>query len=223
MLIACWSAKGGVGVTVVVAALAQRLATASLSGPAPTAPPPVLAVDLAGDLPAVLGVADHTGPGVADWLAAAPDAPSDAIDRLSVDLGGGLALLPTGAGPLPAGGGEHLAAALASSGRAVVVDCGSSPTGAALAVASAARRSVLVVRLCYLAIRRGFEFPLDPSEVIVVEEPMRALTCADVERVLGAPVTARIPLHPAVGRAVDAGSLLRRMPHSLSHSLRSAA
>ncbi|MFZ2440837.1 MAG: hypothetical protein WAW51_00670, partial [Ilumatobacteraceae bacterium] len=55
----CWSAKGGSGTTVVSAALALVLSHRR----------PALLVDLAGDAPAALGIAEPAGPGVADWLA----------------------------------------------------------------------------------------------------------------------------------------------------------
>ena len=55
----CWSAKGGSGTTVVSAALALVLSQSR----------PALLVDLAGDLPATLGIAEPTGPRVLDWLA----------------------------------------------------------------------------------------------------------------------------------------------------------
>src|SRR2546421_8035594 len=48
-----------------------------------------------------------------------------------------------------------LAAALAAVGHPVIVDCGRAERGAALAVAAAADASLLVVRPCYLALRRA--------------------------------------------------------------------
>ncbi|MGH9246054.1 MAG: hypothetical protein ACRD29_17400, partial [Acidimicrobiales bacterium] len=65
MLVSCWSTKGGAGTTVVAAALALLLARSHADG--------AVIVDLAGDVPVALGAADRPGPGVADWLAAAPD------------------------------------------------------------------------------------------------------------------------------------------------------
>ncbi|HSH59850.1 MAG TPA: hypothetical protein VK988_09470, partial [Acidimicrobiales bacterium] len=88
MLVACWSAKGGSGTTVVAAALGHVLARSSPGG--------VLLVDLGGDLPAALGLPEPTGPGVSDWLAAGDDVPADAFDRLALDGGGGLGVLPRG-------------------------------------------------------------------------------------------------------------------------------
>ena len=53
MLIACWSAKGGAGTTVVTAALGLVLARRHPAG--------ALLVDLAGDLPAALGLPPEAG------------------------------------------------------------------------------------------------------------------------------------------------------------------
>ena len=61
--IACWSAKGGSGTTVVAIALATMRGRESQDGGA-------LLVDLAGDCPSAMGVPEPNGPGVSDWLAA---------------------------------------------------------------------------------------------------------------------------------------------------------
>jgi hypothetical protein len=108
--------------------------------------------------------------------------------------------------------------------RPVVVDCGQAAEPAAAAVVSAAPRSLLVIRSCFLALRRARGSPLRPSEVVLVREPGRALGRSDVEDVIGAPVRAEVEVDPAVARAVDAGLLAsRRLPRSLEWGLRRAA
>ena len=218
MLFACWSSKGGSGTTVVAAALGLLLARAAPSG--------ALLADLAGDLPTVLGLAAPPGIGLADWLAAGPDVPDDALGRLEVDAGAHLRLLPwrggQGAPITDVGRGEALAAALSADPRPVVVDCGSGGTGAALAVASSATVSLLVIRPCYLALRRALDAPLRPSGVVLVTEEGRSLGRADVEDVLGVPVRAEIRVDPTVARAVDAGLLAGRLPRGLERALRPA-
>lgn len=215
MLVACWSSKGGSGTTVVAASLALLLARRDPAGS--------LLVDLAGDTPAALGLAEPTGPGVAGWLAAGAEVPADALHRLEVAVGGGLTLLPRGAGPLDAARAEVLTALLASDSRAVVADCGAAPEGAALALAAGATRSVLVTRACFLSLRRAMAAPLRPSEVVLLREPGRSLTRADVEECLGAPVVAEVSVDPSVARAVDAGLLASRLPRGLAKELGSAA
>ena len=213
MLIACWSPKGGSGTTVVATALAVLLARG----------PGALLADLDGDVPAVLGVPEPPKPGLADWLAAGPDVPDDALAHLEAPVRPGLGLLPWG-GTRPAvddhgDGGARLATALAAGPRPVVADCGAAAVGAGLALASAATLSLLVTRPCYLALRRALVAPLRPSGVVLVAEPGRSLERRQVEEVLGAPVRAVVPFDPAVARAVDAGLLRRRLPPPLARAM----
>ena len=87
-------------------------------------------------------------------------------------------------------------------------------------MAAAAGLSLLVIRPCYLALRRALAAPLEPSAVVLVGEPQRALHRADVEDVLGVRVGAVIPWRPAVATAVDAGLLGSRLPAPLERGLR---
>ena len=217
MLIACWSPKGGSGTTVVSCGLALVLArTAS-----------VTLADLAGDVPAAFGVAEPSGPGLLDWLAAGDEVPADGLARLEVEVGPGLTLLPRGSVPTLASPaaprGEALAEALRTHRDAVVVDCGLAGCPDTLAVAGGADESLLVLRPCYLALRRALATPLRPSGVVLVREPGRALDRRDVEDVLGVPVRAELPVDPSVARAVDAGLLARRPPRALREALRAVA
>jgi MinD-like ATPase involved in chromosome partitioning or flagellar assembly len=217
VLIACWSVKGGSGTTVVATALALLHARAAPDG--------AVLADLVGDVPAALGVPEPAGPGLAGWLAAADDVGADAIDRLAVTVAPGLQLLATGPPEPPArpGRGAALAAVLARHERPVIIDAGSSPVGAALDVAASAAVSLLVVRPCFLALRRAVAAPVRPSGVVLVREPGRSLGRRDVEDALQVPVCAEVDLEPAIARAVDAGLLAARLPRSLAHALRHAA
>jgi MinD-like ATPase involved in chromosome partitioning or flagellar assembly len=218
MVIACWSVKGGSGTTVVAAALALRLARTS----------PTLLADVAGDAPSVLGCPESDGPGLSDWFAAGPDVATDALRRLAVDAAPGLAVIDAGSTAIAAqvptmADGERLVAALSATDYAnVVVDCGSIAADVALGLAASATRSLLVVRPCYLAIRRAIASPIRPSAVVLVEETGRTLTAADVEDVLAVPVVS-VPWHHSVAKAVDAGLLAVRIPRALDNALRHAA
>lgn len=216
MLVACWSAKGGCGTTVVAVAIASLLARAA--GEA-------LVADLAGDVPAVLGLPEPDGLGIVDWLEAGDAVPPDALRRLEVAGPAGIRVLPAGAWrDLHAGGrGDVLAALLGADERPVVADCGASPAGARLAVAAGASASLLVLRPCYLALRRAAAFPLRPSGVVLVDEPGRDLTASDIEAVLDVPVRAIVAVDATIARAVDSGSLGARLPRRLERSLRHAA
>lgn len=226
MLIACWSLKGGSGTTVVAVALACLLGRRHTDG--------AVIVDLAGDVPAALGLPDVAGPGVADWLAAGAAVAPDGWARLEVPAAPGLSLVVRGSGPLVGGlRAEVLAGVLASCGRPVIVDCGvlagpggrpeGGDAGAGHVLAAAATHSWLVTRACYLALRRGASLGLRPSGVVVVHEAARALRRADIEASLGAPVVAEVPCTPTVARAVDRGDLARAVPRSLVRALRPVA
>ena len=221
-MITCWSAKGGSGTSVVAAALAIVLARQ---------PQGALLVDLCGDQPALLGRPEPHGPGVRDWLVAGEDTPPDGLARLETEVTTGLRLLPTGSGgdvgwPTEVGSpedrGRVLATTLARHRRRVVVDAGcvsGRPPPGAEAVVHGGVTSLLVVRPCYLALRRALATGLRPSGVVVVTEPWRALHPRDVASVMGAPVVAEVPVDPAVGRAVDAGVLAQRLPRGIARAL----
>jgi len=220
MLIACWSPKGGSGTTVIACGLAAVLARSRPSAGA-------LLADLSGDVAAVLGVVEPAGPGLAEWLAAGPDIGSHALTRLEVEAGTGLRLLAwkrpaPDVRPAP-GRAEALVEVLSADARPVVADCGAATCGAGLALAAGAEVSLLVLRPCYLALRRALAAPVRPSGVVLVTESGRALGRRDVEDVLGVPVRAEVPIEVAVARAVDAGMLARRVPRALERALRPLA
>jgi hypothetical protein len=216
VLITCWSAKGGSGTTVIAASLAVLLAR--------SAPPGALFVDLTGDGAAVLGVPEPLGPGVGDWLTAT-DVDAAAFERLAVPIDESLAFVPPGAPGTRAGADRiaELGAILVAGPRAVVVDAGLGCCPVAAALAKVATVSLLVLRPCYLGLRRAVASPFRPSGVVLVREPGRALTRRDVETVLGVPVRAEVDLDPAIARAVDAGLLTARLPRGLERALRDAA
>jgi len=215
MLLALWSPKGGSGTSVTAAAcaliLARRAEGARLA-------------DLAGDLPAIFGLAADPDTGLADWLMAGTDAPVDALARLAVVAAPGVALAPWGGTALngipAAEAGAALAVALGDSSVPTVIDAGSASTPAARALVEAADVSVLVVRGCYLALRRAVHSPLLASAtgVVMIEEPGRALGATEVADVLDRPVLARIPVRATIARAVDAGVIASRLPEALARS-----
>lgn len=215
MLIACWSVKGGVGTT--VASVGMAIGAAHVARP-------VLLIDLAGDVPGCLGVPEPAGPGVAEWLAAGSDAPPDALVRLEQPLGPGLVLLHRGSGPMVPQRAALLVQVLAASGRTVVVDCGRiDASSVAKRFAAEADRSVLVTRLCVLALRRAAAAPVRPSGVVVVRDVGRSLSLADVEETVGAPILAEVAVDPSVARAVDVGLARVRIPRGLADVLASVA
>ena len=215
MLTACWSVKGGSGTTVVSAALGLVVARAGHDH--------ATLLDLAGEVPAALGIPDPSGPGLTEWLATEARAPAS-FARLIAPAAGGLGVVPRGA-PLPPDEDDSSAlfAAMADVGGAWVVDAGVPAGPLAREVVTSADTSLLVLRPCYLALRRALATDLPAHGVVLVREPGRVLTAKDIEDVLRLPVRAEIDVDPAVARAVDAGLLAGRLPRLLERSLRGAA
>lgn len=216
MLFACWSVKGGSGTTVVAASLALLFSHSSPSG--------VLLLDSAGDAAPALGIDDGGRPGLADWLAS-DDADAAALNRLEVEVTPTLRMVPWRGGAAPAAPGhlDRLVLALAAEKRPVVVDCGSVGGPFTWTVAGVASLSLLVMRPCYLALRRALAAPIRPSGVVLVNEPGRSLTAEEIEDALGVPVRAEVPWNDGVARSVDAGLLAGRLPRTLARALGEAA
>jgi hypothetical protein len=190
MLTVCYSVKGGQGCTTVAAGLA-------------VASRPVTVVDATGDVPAVLGVPEPAEPGLLD-LVSLSAAPVSADDLRSVAVDAGYAGVVPRGGSLDLVPGERwrvLGEALVRDNGAWVLDAGTGPAWEAAAVRCA--RSVLVIRNCYLALRRPMAAPVRPSAVVLVEEPGRALGRRDVRAVLNGLPLVSVPVDPAVARAVQ--------------------
>lgn len=195
MIILCRSVKGGSGTSVTTAALALLLAARHRGGGH--------VVDLCGDLPAVLGIAE-------------PDGTS------GCEVNSALQLLPRRVD-------NHttetfwlsLATELQSLRGPVVVDAGCLTVGKPLVDVAAA--SYLVTRPCYLALRRATHTiqrgDVSVDGCILLNEPGRALTANDVSAVLKTPVRAQLPVDSAISRAVDAGLLAHRVPRTLDEGL----
>lgn len=208
MITLCWAAKGGSGTTVVAASIA-------LANPNPT-----LLVDLDRDLPAILGLAEPSSPGVHDWLGSG--APAARLTALEIAVRPRLTLLP--GGPWASASPERwesLAHSFADERRDVIIDVGTRPPPAALL--AVAHRTWLVTRSCYLALRSAARSSVRSTGVVLIDEPGRAMRSADVEATVGAPVAAVLLYDPAIFRAVDAGLLIARLPAGMTRALRRAA
>jgi len=215
VLLALWSPKGGSGTSVLAAACAAVLARRGGCRLA----------DLAGDQPAVLGLGADPETGLAEWLATGPDAPAEALDRLAVEVAPGLRLVPAGtrrvlAPAAAAEAGAALGIALRSGDGPCIVDAGRADDPAGRMVVEVADASVIVVRGCYLTLRRAVHTPLTlrAAGIAFVDEPGRALGPAEARDVLDRPILVRVPVRPAVARAVDAGVLAVRPPDGLARA-----
>jgi len=207
MLTVCWAAKGGSGTTVVAATLALS-------------PGPALLIDLAGDLPAALGVPDPAGPGLHDW--AGSTAEGERLGAIEIDVAPDTRLVAAGTRrPIASERWELLAERLRGDRRRVVVDAGTGDPPPALL--RAADRAWLVTRPCYLSLRAAARQVARPTGVVLIEEPGRALGVSEVEVALGAPVVASLLVDPAVARAVDAGLVVSRLPGAYRRRVGAAA
>lgn len=215
-----YAAKSGVGTSVISAALALELAQrepwSTRHG--------VILVDFGRDQPDILGVEVGDRHGVADWLRSPEPVAASALEDLLVPVLPGLSLLPTGLSELPSDSGSidpgrvgDLVHSLGELGT-VVADLGAVGTEAtsprALIVA-ASTRSTLVLRPCYLALRRTTRMPVACDSVVEVAEGGRALGTLDIEAIVQMPVSARLRVDPAIARAVDSGTLVSRRPRIL--------
>jgi hypothetical protein len=211
VLVCCWSPKGGSGTSVFAAACALTLAR-GIEG--------VRLADLDGDQPSILGLAADPPTGLREWLGVGVDAPVDALERLGLPATHGVTLLPAGREDLTdvaPEAGAALGVALREHPAPTVVDVGvpeAAPLEALLDVADA---TILVVRGCYLALRRAVRMAptARAAGVVLVEESGRALGARDVADVLGLPVLATVSVRSSVARVVDAGVFPVRLPDAL--------
>lgn len=210
MLTVVWSPKGGQGCSTVSASLALLSSESSSL------------VDACGDGPAVLGMAEPSGDGVLDVLTSDLAVGVEVLSLLSSDAGA-TRVVPVGSADPSAVSPQRwceLAEVLRDDVGEWFVDAGTGPARVMAGVDGV--RSVLVVRNCFLALRRSVGCRPDPDVVVLVEEPARALCRVDVEAVLTAAPVVSVPLDPSVARAVDAGLFASRLPRVLAGALEPA-
>lgn len=211
-MIVCWSVKGGSGTTVVASTLALMRAAESQRG--------ALLVDLAGDVPAVLGLAEPAGPGISDWFAHCDLGSRMTLQSIAIQATTNLQIIARGSKLLDANENKNfteLCAALQTFDLPIIVDAGCGlPSPNLLAHASS---SLLVTRPCYLSLRRAAQLSVSPTGIVLINEAGRALGKHDVEAVIGAPVVSEIIFDAAIARAVDAGLLTSRIPTIMSKQL----
>ncbi len=203
-MIALWSSKGGSGVSVTAAMLALAIHRAGRRA---------LLVDLGVDQVAISGESVAPGAGLGEWLAT-PTADATALARLANDFHA-YDLVTSGVVTVVASP-ERLMSLDAN----CVVDVGLVPSADSIGaqVVAHATLSLLVVRPCYLALRRASALAIRADGVVVIREPGRSLSSGDVADVLQASVVMELGLDPAIARAVDAGRLSHkafRLPRSV--------
>lgn len=209
-MIVCWSVKGGSGTTVVASTIALMRAAESQRG--------ALLVDLAGDVPAVLGLAESAGPGINDWFAKCDHGSRMTLQSIAIQATANLQMIARGSKLLDTNENfSELCAALKTFDLPIIIDAGCGlPSPDLLAHATS---SLLVTRPCYLSLRRAAQLSVLPTGIVLINEAGRALGKHDVEAVIGAPVIAEITFDAAIARAVDAGLLASRIPTIMSKQL----
>lgn len=206
MVVAVWSPKGGVGKTVLAAALAFRLR--ALGHPA-------LLVDLdpqKADVATLLQCPAR--PCLLEWPALTPDLPPEALVQH-----GEISVLP-GPGRLVEEGAvnrdlvERLLPALARRPGAVVMDVGSPLRDSALVALERAEVVLLVVTPDLLSIRSAYNFALDMHLVgmdrerfsVVLNRTGRGLTRQEIAELLPFPLAGEVPSVPALAQAINLGT-----------------
>lgn len=181
----------------------------------------VTIIDFCGDQLDIFGLDAGATSGVWDWLHSTDDVGVEALRNLEVELRPGLKILPAGsrskALPVSPQRCRALVGAL-QDGRVVVGDLGvldSDPFSPVSLLAASSDRTTLVIRACYLALRRARHLAVVADDVVEVVEGGRALSTLDIEAVVGKAVTTRLAVDPRVARAIDAGLLPGRLPRPL--------
>lgn len=202
---ACWTVKGGSGGTVFASSFA--LALAKRHGKA-------CIVDFGGDVPSVLGMAEPTSRGVRDWLAL-PQRDLHEYAGLHVQATAELSVVP--AGTAVSFDEDALGDLVSAAAPNTVLDFGTLQPPES--IRDSVRADWLVIRPCYLALRRAARLRVRPQGVVVVREDGRSLTSRDIQSVVGAPVIGEISVSDGVARSVDAGLLATRLPKQLAEEL----
>ena len=209
MFTICWSCKGGSGTSVVAAALAAVSALTT----------PTILVDLAGDQPALLGLTTPEQ-GISEWMS---NKMQLEFGDLLMKCGRNLSVAARGGELLPdhnSGDWNYLSRALSQihdQAINIVVDAGISSVSKTLW--EVADTNYLIIRPCYLALRKAVEQNRSTTGVILITGGDRVLTRRDVQSVLKTEVVAEIALDPEIARRVDSGLLHSRIPPALSAAL----
>lgn len=172
MLTVCYSAKGGQGCSTTTALLALVHKPATI-------------IDLGGgDIPYILGLPGQAGDGqgLTDFLTESTglDLANLPVTNVAEDVG----FVAAGTVPvddLPPERWAALAVQLATGSQRWIVDAGTTP------LLADTGEQLLVIRHCYLALRRALDHGRRPTKVVTIREPGRSLGDYDVERVVGAP------------------------------------
>jgi hypothetical protein len=147
---------------------------------------------------------------------AASDVPTSLLTHDPTAMARLLGAQPSGPGPFLAAPDLTVAGLDGPRSTLTVIDAGSA-TNARDHQALGGERYAVVRGPCYLSLATLVSLlpDLRLDGVVLVAEPGRALSAADVTEVLALPVVATVPVRPAVARLIDAG-LLAGKPTAVS-------
>lgn len=209
MLMVLSSVRGGVGTSVVSAAIAV-LAARDQSRL-------TYLVDLTGDHTDIFGLA-HVETGLDDWTTQADRRLTD----LALEINPKLRLVPSRVALDATVSLDGLVTALEQlrHDAHIVIDAGRLDLTDSLRELRPTH--FLVIRPCYLALRATVSSSRTWDGLVIVRPPDRVLTTRDVVNVTGLPAIAEVDMSADVARAVDAGVFGSRLPAALERSLRPA-
>lgn len=229
-------AKGGSGVSTVVALSALALISATKKRSGSNTPKNVLIVDLCGDISAVLGCDDPGSIGLAQWSRSEPR-DITTLSHISKAVNSSISILPRGLGPIEISGAD-LVDELRGLGVDVLIDIGAVDKTEAgetppiiaddIAISEQQWRrdlldcvdvDIVVTRNCFLGLRRLKDLGHIARALVVLVERGRSISTADVELVAQSEAVAEIDIDQRVFRCVDAGLLVARVPRKLLSAL----
>ncbi len=199
-----WSVKGGSGTTVVTAIAALLSANAGVE---------TIVTGVDDDLAVMLSLQPTEGPGLRQWLQSSESVSPQALQKLLVSAGPNLDLLPAGDDwNSRAKGRDGLRHAF---DEKLIVDAGIvDQNSSTTSLINEATHSLVVMKPCFLAVKRAASSKVRRDGIVLVEEPGRVIDRRDIEDVLGVPIVATLAWDSSIARSVDAGRLATKIPHA---------
>jgi hypothetical protein len=204
VLISVFSPKGGVGTSTIAALFARAL---SANGST------MLVDGCASDLSVVIGQDEKAQFCFDEWVLS--EEPSTAtLERISVDIDRNLRFVEGGSSFALPEETQWVIGQLAAIDQ-VVIDLGTRDDQLTRDIRQASDISVVVLRACYLGLSRAMHKAHDSDVCVVVKEPGRTITSAQIAEALKVPAVIEIDARRDYAKAIDAGVLMYRTPAAM--------